>query len=436
MILRAKTILRVNIVFVTIYMMVINIICSTGLIPEGVRYYPDLVVCLLAVFFTLNIKQLAVKTETKGVFWVFVLFSVSIALSYAFNGYSIALLVWGIRNLYRFFIFFFCSILLLQKKDVDNIYKSIHILFIINVAICFFQYFVLDYWADDLGGTFRLNSKGGNTGLMMLISIETVYAFSDYLNRKIKFKQFAFVAAMSMVIAALGELKAFYLIFVVIIFLSMILNNVSGKTIMLCFAAVGGLILGFLVLQKIAPESVEILNLEGIMEYAGGEDHGYSSADDLSRFRAFEQINTMFFKDDTLKKIFGFGLGSCDVSGIEEFKSPFYKLYGYINYTWFMHGMLYLETGMAGFVLYNLFLLSMIISYVKFRKKDIKNTASYNSGIIIAIIAIMTIWYNATLRNDSCYFVYMAMALPFVEYRFKDANRLDKNRRSDVGDLY
>lgn len=79
---------------------------------------------------------------------------------------------------------------------------------------------------------------------------------------------------------------------------------------------------------------------------------------------------------------------------------------------------------MAGFVLFNAFLVVIIISFFVFRKKDAINCACYNAGIVIVVLSLITIWYNAVLRSDNSYFVYMTMALPFIQY---------KSRKKDVG---
>lgn len=423
MIQSVKISARKTIIFLMIYMMVVNIVCSTFGIPSSVRYLSDVLAILLLVFLFKNFKDLLTDKLLRLPLIMIAMFLLWALISFFINWYSTFLLFWGLRNIGRFLVVFLCAALLLKKQDADKIYVILEKIYIINFVICVYQYFIQGYWADEIGGIFRLGEKGGNTGLLLLICVQTVYSFSNYLNKKTGFLNFVFVAASSMFIAGIAELKIYFVLFVLIILMSMLLNRVSGRTLLLVFVAIIGLCVGIYVMAQVAPESLKILNIEGMLEYIGGEDHGYSSSRDLSRMRAFEQITDMFFKDDATHKIFGFGLGSCDVSGINIFKSSFYENYSYLNYTWFMHGMLFLELGMGGIALFVAIFVSILICCFKFRKHDAGNLSHYNSAIIIAIISIITIWYNAGLRSDVSFFVYVCLALPFVYYRAYKENK-------------
>ena len=220
----------------------------------------------------------------------------------------------------------------------------------------------------------------------------------------------------SMIIAAIGELKVYYLLFILILFSAMVLNRVSVRTIAFTAAAICGLVAGYIVLERIAPESVAVLNLEGIINYAANK-RGYTSSNDISRFLVFSQINDWFFKDSLLHKVFGLGLGNCDVSGIPFFMSDFYKQYSQIHYSWFSSAMLYLEMGYIGIGLYLTFFVSIIASCFGFRKKDCINKEIYNACIIIAMICIIMVFYNSSMRNDVSFFVFVILGLPFVAYK-------------------
>lgn len=417
MILKVKKTLRKSLMFLMVFMMVINVICTILPIPSAIRYLSDIIIALMLVYVLKNAQSLFADKTIKKLSIISTVFFICALIGLVLNFYSPLLFLWGLRNIGRFFVVFFGVFLLFNREDMIHMHKLYSVIFIVNVILCFYQFLVLGLWADYIGGTFRLETQGGNTGLLWLICIETVYAFSDFINKKIDFKRFGFVAITSLIISAIAELKIFYYLFVFIIFATILLNRMSKRIVYSCIGALVGLVCGFVILQQIAPESAELLSFENAFEYVGGEEHGYSSANDLSRMRAFEQIDTMFFKDSFTKKLFGLGLGNCDVSSISFFKSPFYETYGSLNYTWFMHGMLYLETGIIGFLLYILFLIIIVLSCIKFRNKDCNNLSCYNSGIIIAIIAIIMTLYNSSLRNDTCFFVYISLALPFVQYK-------------------
>lgn len=414
--INVKKMVKNMIIFLMIYMMVINCICENLKISDSVRYLSDIIVFFLFVYLICNMKKIINNKNTKKVFLVFLLFLCMSFVGYILNFYSPTLYFWGIRNLCRFFIVFFTTIIAFEKNDLKKIYNIYNIIFFLNILLVCYQYFYLGYWADRIGGTFRLIDKGGNAGLLFLLIIENIYAFSEFLNKKITFFRLILIIISSMLISAIAELKAFFVLFILIIFLSLILNRMSFKTILISIMSILGLYIGILALAYIAPESAAILNMDGIMHYVAGNDHGYSSRDDISRGRAFSQINEKFFDGHLMNKLFGYGLGNCDVSSVRIFCSEFYREHKYLNYIWFMHAMLYIETGYIGYVIYILFFIVCICKYWEFRKNDKENIFVYNSGIIVAIICIIMTWYNASLRNDTSFFIYISLALPFIEY--------------------
>lgn len=417
MVLKVKSTTRKTILFLAVFMMIVNIICSTFQIPTVIRYLSDIMVLLIFLMLMRYFKELIKFKGARLTLVVTGLFLIWTFIGYIVTLYSPFQYFWGLRNIARFLVVFFATTLFFRETEAIRIRKILGILYVVNFIVCIYQYAIQGYWADEIGGIFRLGEKGGNTGLLLLICIVTIYSFTEYLNKKMHLLTFLLIAASSMVIAAIAELKVYFILFVLIIFLSLILNRVSGRTIFVVIVSCLGILVGVRILGEIAPESLEILNIEGILEYAGGTSHGYSSSDDLSRMRFVAQINDKFFAPNSSERILGYGLGSCDVSSISIFKSDFYQRYSYLNYTWLMSAILYLETGWIGLILYILFFASVIYSCYRFRKRDTQNTSIYNSGILIAIFCIIMIWYNASLRNDIAFFVYVVLALPFVYYK-------------------
>lgn len=405
-----------SIYFVCIYMMLINFICDFFKLPTIIRYIPDLFLPFYILYLISKINVLMKKKSTRYLLFIVILFLIHCIVGSVINFNSIFYFIWGFRNLFRFFCVSLCAILVFDDSDKDNLMKIIHQLFVFNAIICFSQYFILGYWGDAIGGIFRLGDSGGNSGVIYLLIIENINNIINYLNKKCFFKKVSFFMLITILIAIIAELKIIYIFIILIVLLSLLLNKFSLRTVMIVLSIICVLILGFSTLKMIDPETAEILNIEKLMDYAGGEDHGYSTEYDISRTRAFSQINEYFFSNSIRLKIWGYGLGHCDVSSaFRFFNSKFAELYNdLLHYTWFSHAMLYLETGIVGYILYLSFFTYIIIYCLKKRKLDKINYNFYNFIIILGILSIIMTFYNSVLRNDISYFVYVVLVFPFV----------------------
>ena len=401
--------------FIFIYMMLINVCCDEFNIPTIVRYIPDLFLPIFIIFIISKINYLLRNKSTKKLLFIIILFLLHCIIGNILNAKSLFYFFWGFRNIFRFIILMLCSIIVFDDNDLKKVIKIIHKIFILNIIVCFIQYFLLGYWGDAIGGTFRLGDTGGNAGIIYLIIIENSINIVNYLNKKCSIKKVILYLFLSVLIAVFAELKVVYIFILLIIILALLLNKFTLKTICIVGSAVIAISLGYTILEKVDPETAKILNIVELMEYAGGESHGYSSEYDISRIRAFEQINDYFFMNNLKYNMFGYGLGNCDVSSIDIFNSYFARQYNdVLHYTWFSHAMLYLETGIIGYLLYILIYIYIIIYCFKRRKLDKDNYNFYNSLIIILISSIIMTWYNSILRNDISYFIYIIIILPFI----------------------
>lgn len=416
--------IKKSIFFVCIYMMLINFICDFFKLPTIIRYIPDLLLPFYILYLISNINILMKKKSVRNLLFIVILFFIHCVVGSVININSLFYFIWGFRNLFRFFCISFCAILVFDENDKDNFIKIIHRLFIFNSIICLIQYFILGYWGDAIGGIFRLGDTGGNSGVIYLLVIENTINIINYLNKKCSFKKLSLFMLISILIAIIAELKIIYIFIILIVLLSLILNKFSLRTFMIVSSIIVFLVLGFNVLQKIDPATAEMLNIEKLIDYAGGESHGYSTEYDISRTRAFSQINEYFFKDSIRMKIWGYGLGHCDVSSaFSIFNSTFAELYNDIlHYTWFSHAMLYLETGIVGYILYLSFYIYIIIYCMKNREIDRTNYNFYNFIIILGILSIIMTFYNSVLRNEISYFVYIILILPFVIKKKENKN--------------
>ena len=231
----------------------------------------------------------------------------------------------------------------------------------------------------------------------------------SYMSGKSKLKSLIIVILSTLYIATISELKVYYIEFIMIIVISILTSNPSRKTIIIVAFSVIALVAGIQLLYNIYPEFADFFDEDNIKSYTS--DSGYSNKDNLNRATAILDINEMFF-NSTTKKIFGIGMGSAEVSQYDFLCSDFYKTYSYLAYNWFSHSFMVLENGFLGFGIYILFFVSIIIRGFMTKKKDITYMSRF--GIILSIMAILNMFYNASLRNEPAYIFYLAIACVFI----------------------
>ena len=85
-----------------------------------------------------------------------------------------------------------------------------------------------------------------------------------------------------------------------------------------------------------------------------------------------------------------------------------------MNYNWFSSAFLFLETGYIGLIAYLSFFVICFICAVRQLKKG-ANELFCRISMIISIICIIMVFYNSSLRTETAYMVFFALALPFVD---------------------
>lgn len=401
-----KNFIRKSIICICIYLIFINFICDFFNIPTIIRYIPDLFIPIYIFYVCTNINTIIKNKYTKILLCLILLFFLHCLIGNILNLNSIMYFIWGFRNIFRFLIISLAAIVSFDDKDIDFFIKMINIAFFVNIFVCVFQYLILGYWGDAIGGTFRLGDTGGNAGLIYLMIIELTILINKYLNKKAMLIEIMIAMISIIFISVIAELKVMYVLIAVIVVLSILMTKFTFKKLLIISFSILVFIFGFSTLEKLDPNTKKIMNINSLIEYAGGEDHGYSSEYDISRLRTFTQIDKEFFYDSIKKKIWGYGLGHCDVSSFESFNSQFAQTYdNRLHYTWFTHAMLYLETGIIGYLLFiSIFVYFIIVNFIN-KKKN--NSVINNSVIIISILSIIMTFYNSSLRNDISYFVYI-----------------------------
>ncbi|WP_342042986.1 hypothetical protein [Bacillus sp. OTU2372] len=374
--------------------------------PSSISYLND--ICVVALFyfilprFVLTFKNL----KLTGILIVIGLFILSIIIGIIINLVPINLVVWAIRNTFRFFTFFIACVCYLNKNDLDYLFRLFYKLQWLNLVLAFYQYFVLGLSQDFLGGIF---GHGGGAGLTVFSCLLLAYATCSYLSKKLPLYKLIFIMLSTMIINAMAEQKIFYFEFVIILILALLFCNATWKKFKIFIVGIGGIFIGLTILKNLFPLHFEILtNFAMIEDYANMTSGGY----EISRWGAFSQINSIFFKNDIILNLFGYGFGNAEYSAFPYFTSSFYVQYGQWHYRWFTHQWTFLETGYVGFILYVSFFVAIFV-YASYIRKWIVKKEQYYIVItqIMVVVCIVSIWYNALLKMDFGYIAFFALTL-------------------------
>ena len=384
-------------------------------LPTAIRYLNDVLIFISLIACRKQIRQLVNMNVAKAILF----FSVMLLPGLVIHGGAFLLILWAFRNIYRFFAFYFICVFLLDKADVIRIFDIFCMIYYLNLVFCLIEYFILGKTRDYLGGIFGI-SKGCNSYLNIYLCIVLLYVIYKYLKEKVSVGYMIFILCSAMLIAGLAELKIAFIEIILIIGCIWVMNRNSKSMRTIAVTGVAVIAIGLLVLMMIAPRHFRVMiNPMNLLEYANTEDGGYS----LSRLHAFSSINDLIFHDNLLMNLFGLGFGNCEYAAVSFLQSPFYHEYGQYHYRWFMHQTLFLETGYAGLFSYIGILATVLNDAWKCRKQQ-KDEWIHEIVLIMCLLAVMNIWYDASLRSENAYIIWFVLAASaIVSYRRKDDDK-------------
>lgn len=378
-------------------------------LPLFVKYTADVAWIGLLCFMVLQ-RNIEIKNGIYplvllvGVFFLYCLFL------YLFNFQSVIYFLWGTRNNFRFYVFFFATILYFREKDADRSFLILDILFWLNVPVTLIQYFVFHYEQDYLGGIFGVES-GANASTIIFFTIVLSRSLLKYMEKEEKFSICAAKCIAALFIAALAELKFFFVFFIIILILSALLTAFSWRKLLI-FAVCAVLITFASALLVTLFDFEDFLSFENIWE-AATQEH-YSSEQTVNRLSAIPTLARTLVTDFN-DRLFGFGLGNCDTSTFAICNTPFYQNYGYLRYNFFSAAFLFLEVGYVGLWMYAAFFVLCFFMIRKRIKEGLCNKLHGRVALIMAVLSIILIFYNSSLRAEAGYMVYFILSLPFLQ---------------------
>ena len=348
-----------------------------------------------------------------------ILLQVSFALiSFLVNLYPVGQFFYGLYYHLRLPVFCILLIIFFELTDVNRVNRFVIKVVYADAVFMTYQFLFMGLRQDFLGGLFG-NTQGCNGIQNVICCLGLAITLSKYLYRKKSLRSFLCYIFVTCYMAAIAELTIYFAEVILALLVSFVVGKkrrISMRKAIMLF--VGGItvIAGFALLIWYFPTKARFLSVEEILKYLGAEDSGVYT---VSRIHGISQIRKAYM-DDGLLAFLGLGLGRT-LEG-----TPFYTMYGGINYTWFSSTLLMMESGYVG-VAIKLFVLVAfgIKAFKNFKEteKDKKNL--HLMCLLMAIFSILWFFYNNTLDDKYCVYI-IAYALSISSIIKKEEGKLAK----------
>lgn len=377
-------------------------------IPDAIKFLCDgfLVLLLLKLF-----SQRFTKIDNYSMPFVVIvgLFFFITLVGYLFNYQSVFYYLWGLRNNIRMFVAFFAFAYLADWEDAKGWIKALDVLFVINFAVVILQYFS-GYGQDYIGGIFG-TSKGCNGSLLIFLCIVFAKTILSFMRGEEKMSKCIFVSVASLLVSTLSELKMFFILFILILFMASFMTAHSiKKTLFFAFGAVL-IVLFSTLLTVLYKDFTDFLSFDSLTKAL--TDTGYATDEDIGRFTALPVISQRFLPG-FFRKLFGLGLGNCDSSSLSMFNTPFFESHQTVHYSYFSYAFLFLETGFVGLALYASFFVASFFVSRKLKKLEMADEFACQMSIILSVISLILLVYNSSLRMEIGFMLFFVLALPII----------------------
>lgn len=377
-------------------------------IPDAIKFLCDgfLFLLLLKLF-----SQRFTKIDNYSMPFVVIvgLFFFITLVGYLFNYQSVFYYLWGLRNNIRMFVAFFAFAYLADWEDAKGWIKALDVLFVINFAVVILQYFS-GYGQDYIGGIFG-TSKGCNGSLLIFLCIVFAKTILSFMRGEEKMSKCIFVSVASLLVSTLSELKMFFILFILILFMaSFVTAHSIKKTLFFAFGAVLVVLFSTL-LTVLYKDFTDFLSFDSLIKAL--TDTGYATDEDIGRFTALPVISQRFLPG-FFRKLFGLGLGNCDSSSLSMFNTPFFESHQTVHYSYFSYAFLFLETGFVGLALYASFFVASFFVSRKLKKLEMADEFACQMSIILSVISLILLVYNSSLRMEIGFMLFFVLALPII----------------------
>lgn len=409
------------------FVLVIEGIISLVHIPGFFRYISDVNFLFVFIVYLSQRRKAKYDLITTNLFRYIILYILGL-LTYAFiRLVPIGQIVWAFRNNFFYILFGLLCVVYFDKNDVDEIFGTIVKFQVLNFLCGLLEFFVFHYRDDYLGGMFG-TAQGCNGLLNTYLVVICTYTISKYVLKQSTIIELLWILFSSLVMAALAELKFFYIELFLIVLFVLLMSKQSNKKIMIGIGTLIALFFGMQILSVVSPDSMQLfMDRENMLEYLTRSDFGNDDVR-IARFTAIAQINKTFFGDNVAFRLFGFGFGACeDSETFSFFNSAFANNYSYLGYRNLSVSMLYLETGIIGLALF-IYLFIRII-YIGNVVKNAQLSRYSNHYVIfvqvLCLMSIVGIWYNSAIRRPIAYLTFFCLSVLFILLKDSEIESFD-----------
>ena len=182
--------------------------------PAFFKYLLDVAWVFLVATMITRKKKLIDQRVKFLMLWVFIFLLITL-LNYIIHYQSIFYYLWGFRNNFRGYACFFATLFYFDEGDVYTALDILDKLFYIDVIVMLFQYFVLGYKQDWLGGLLG-GGNGANIYANAFFCISLSIAFILFCEGKRKTPVFILQVALMLILAAMAEIKFFFVELVIL----------------------------------------------------------------------------------------------------------------------------------------------------------------------------------------------------------------------------
>lgn len=333
-------------------------------------------------------------------------------LSYFLHHENFFYYLWGLRNLFKYFIFWYACTLFLKKDDFYLFAKISFAALFINTPIMIYQAMILNLFGDNVGGLWgTITGVNGYTNIHLVLS--NIIVFVLLSKKRISYFFAISIILCSCIQAAVAELKFFFIELALILFLSFIFSKNRTRLIPIITASFFILSIGISLLVYVYDYTENFFTFDSISSYS---ENGYGSySHGIDRMTALPLIKTMFLT--TIDKfLLGIGLGNAEFTIL--YTPIFMQKFKILHIYFFSHGMLFLETGLLGLILYYLFFLLPVPYYYRNRTNEDSQTA-----LVLTFLILTFTFYNQSMRIDSALLVFPFLAFPFISSKRLNTNK-------------
>lgn len=382
-------------------------------LPSLIKYTLDAAWLALMFFMVVNRVRIP-NTQVKTLAKIVLLLLVITIIGFLRNYQSIMYYLWGFRNNFRFFVFFLACIFYLTQQSAEKCLAFFDAMFWVNLPLVLLQYFVLHKEQDYVGGVFG-TMVGCNANMNIFLVIVITKSILYFTSRKESLGMCLLKCGMALVIAVVSELKIFFVELLLIIFMALFMTKFSFRKYGMMIFCIIGVVVGAQLVSVLFPVFKGWFSISGIMEIINSES-GYTSKNDINRLTAVAFVVDHFLPT-FMDKLIGLGLGNCDYASFPFLTTAFYRAYKRTNYVWFSSAFLALETGFIGLAVYISFFVVLFFGVRKLEKMSKANQIYCQMAKIMAVLSVVMIIYNASMRTEAGYMMYFALSLPFIKQK-------------------